>query len=388
MELFDALGIRRELVDALKAEKITVPTEIQRKVIPEAIKNLDLMAQSQTGTGKTLAYLLPLFEKINPEIREMQAMVLVPTHELAIQIIRQIERLAANSGMKTSAAPIIGNVNIERQIEKLKEKPHILVGSPGRILELIKKRKITAHTIKTIVLDEGDRLMDDHHLESVKAVIKSTLKDRQLLMFSATMPKDAVEKAKLLMKEPTLIRAEEQVSIPSGISHMYFVTEQREKIEVLRKLVRSLEPQKAIVFVNQGEEIEIFTEKLKYHGLKAEALHGANIKLDRKKTMDLFRTGKIQLLIASDIAARGLHLEGVTHIFNIHVPEDEKDYLHRAGRTGRNGSTGMVLSIVTEKELSRIKKFEKSFKIVIQPKKLYKGEVLDAKGTSEAGPAT
>lgn len=379
-ESFEALLSNPSLVAALAKDKITVPTEIQRRVIPEALKNKDLVVQSETGTGKTLAYLLPLFEKIDVTSKLMQAIILVPTHELAVQILRQVERLSRDSEIKVTGATMIGNVNIDRQIEKLKEKPHIIVGSPGRVLELIKKKKITAHTIKTIVLDEADRLLDDSSFESVRAVIKSTLRERQMMLFSATIPRQAVEKAKELMKEPEIIAGEEKASIPATIEHLYFLAEQRDKIEVLRKLVRIMNPQKALVFVNKSEEIDVMTAKLRYHGLEAEGIHGSNFKSDRKKTMEAFRAGKIQLLIASDVAARGLHIEDVTHIFNLSMPEDPRDYLHRAGRTGRNGNSGVAVSIVTQREMPLVRAYEKAFNIHLAPKEMYEGKVIDAGG--------
>ncbi len=379
IESFDALNLNPSLVTALGKENITIPTEIQEKAIPQALKNKDLIVQSETGTGKTLAYLLPLFEKVNTLNREMQAIILVPTHELAIQIQRQIERLSENSEVKVNSTPIIGNVNITRQIEKLKEKPQVIVGSPGRILELIGKRKISAHTIKTIILDEADRLMDKNNLDSVKAVIKATLKERQLMLFSATISKETLAMAKEIMKDPEFISGKGNISVPTSIEHLCFFAEQRDKIEVLRKLVGILNPQKAIVFVNQNDQIGNVTSKLKFHGLNAEAIHGSNQKLDRKRTMDDFRMGKIQLLIASDIAARGLDIDGITHIFNLDIPEDLKGYLHRVGRTGRNGSTGVAISIISSKELPLIRMCEKVLKINITFKDMYKGKVIDVK---------
>jgi superfamily II DNA/RNA helicase len=376
-KMFDNMNLNKSLIKALEIEKITIPTEIQRRVIPVALENKDVIAQSETGTGKTLAYLLPLYHKLNSLSREMQAIIMVPTHELAIQVQRQIERLSLNSEIKITATPIIGNVNIDRQIDKLKEKPHIIVGSPGRILELIKKKKIAAHTIKTIIIDEADRLMDDSNLEIVKGVIKSTLKERQLMIFSATISKETITRANEIMKDPELIRGEEKATVPDTIEHIYFVTEQRDKIEVLRKLIRMLEPKKAVVFVNQSEEVETVSAKLNYHGLKAESIHGTNFKLDRKKTMEDFRTGRLQLLIASDIAARGLQIEGITHIFNMSIPEDAKDYLHRAGRTGRNGNKGLAISIITERELPLIHMYEKSLNISITFKDMYMGKLVD-----------
>lgn len=379
VEFFKSLNMEPTLVTALKKENITTPTEVQRKVIPEALKNKDLVVQSETGTGKTLAYLLPLFEKLKSMDREMQAIILTPTHELAIQVERQIERLSENSDIKLTSAPILGNVNIDRQIQKLKEKPNILVGSPGRILELIKKKKISAHTVKTIILDEADRLMDQNNIESVKAVIKSTLKERQLMMFSASISKETEERAREIMKEPEFIKSSEGITVPDIIEHLYFIAEQRDKIEVLRKLVRIINPQKAIAFVNKSDEIEVFTAKLKYHGLNAESIHGTNIKLDRKRVMEDFRSGKIQLLVASDIAARGLDIEGVSHIFNLSMPENPKDYLHRAGRTGRKGNSGVTVSIITARELPLVKKYQKELGINLIEKDMYKGEIVDSR---------
>lgn len=378
LALFNELNMDLSLFEALKKENITTPTEVQRRVIPEALKNKDLIVQSPTGTGKTLAYLLPLYMKINVSAREMQAIILVPTHELAIQVQRQIERLSQNSGINVSSAPIIGNVNIDRQVVKLKERPNIIVGTPGRTLELIRKKKITAYTIKTIVIDEADRLMSDSDIENVKAVIKSTLKERQIMMFSASISKAAEERARELMKEPEIIREDEKLSVPDTIEHIYFLTEQRDKFEVLRKAARILDPGKAIVFAGSKEETEVITDKLKYHGFRAESIQGTNIKTDRRKTMEDFRSGRLQYLVSTDIAARGLDIEGITHIFNLAVPEEPRDYLHRAGRTGRKGNPGTVVSIISERELQTLRSYERALNIKIKAKKMYKGNILDA----------
>lgn len=378
-ELLNGIGINPSLIKALEKENITVPTEVQSKVIPEAVLNKDLIVQSETGTGKTLAYLLPLFHKVDPSKKEMQAIILVPTHELALQIQRQIERLTQNSEVEITSTPIIGNVNIDRQIDKLKERPNILVGSPGRILELIKKRKIAAHTIKTIVLDEADRLLDIHNIESVKAIIKSTLKERQILIFSATISKDSEASAKELMKEPQIIRNESTATVPGTIEHIYFVADQRDKIDVLRKLVRIMNPEKALAFVSDGDELSVLVEKLKFRKLDVEGIQGANFKLERKKVMDDFRNGKLQLLVATDIAARGIDIENLTHIFNLNMPEQPNDYLHRAGRTGRKGNAGVCVSIVTPRESELLKQYEKKLSIKFTQKDMRMGEIVDVR---------
>jgi len=202
IESFELLGISGPLVAGLRIAGIEVPTAIQSQVIPLALEGKDIVGQSATGSGKTLAFLLPLFQRIDTGKRETQVMIMAPTHELAIQILRQVEMLAKNSGLPVTSTSIIGNVNIARQIDKLKEKPHILVGSAGRILELIQKKKISSQTIKSIVIDEADRLLDDKNVETVKAVIKTTLKDRQIMLFSATITPETLVQAKKMMNLP------------------------------------------------------------------------------------------------------------------------------------------------------------------------------------------
>jgi Superfamily II DNA and RNA helicases len=369
--------INPALAAALQKEEITVPTEVQAAAIPLALQDKDLVVQSQTGTGKTLAFLLPLFEKLQPQRRETQAIILAPTHELAIQIQRQIERLALNSGINLLGMAVIGNVNIQRQIEKLKDKPQIVVGSPGRILELIKKRKISAHTVKTIVIDEADKMMGKDNYDTVKAVIDTTLRDRQLLLFSASIPNETVKKAELIMKAPELIKIGNSASIPLSIEHLFFIAEERDKIEVLIKLSRILKPEKAMIFINKAYENDVAAEKLSYHHFLAGNIYGDIDKLRRKAALDNFKTGRLQFLIASDIAARGLQIDGITTVFNVSMPEDPLDYLHRAGRTGRNGNKGQAVSIITGRELSLIKTYEKRFGIRFQGKRLYQGKIAD-----------
>ena len=325
--------------------------------------------------GKIVA---PLFQKLDPLKKEMQSIVLAPTHELVVQILRQIERLSANSELKITSTSAIGNVNIDRQIDKLKEKPHIIVGTPGRILELIKKKKISAHTLKTIIIDEADKLVDFDNIETAREIIKSTQKDRQILMVSASITKETEARAKELMKSPVFIRDSSSATVPETISHACFLSDRRDKIEVLMKVVGILKPKKALVFIGEREEADVITEKLQYHGVNAAAIHGEVRKLERKKAMDDFKSGKVQLLVTSDIAARGLDIEGLTHIFNLNIPENSKEYLHRVGRTGRNGNSGLAISIATEHELSFIVQFQKELKIRIDPKALYKGKIYDA----------
>ncbi len=387
MKSFDQLMLLPSLVLALAKENILAPTDIQKLVIPKALEHKDLIVQSQTGTGKTLAYLLPIFQHLQDVSKQNRAIILVPTHELALQVHRQIEQLRVHSGLALFSACVIGNVNIKRQVEKLKEKPQLIVGSPGRILELIQMKKISAHTVSTIVVDEADKMMDKNNIASVKAVIKCTLKERQLMLFSASISKEATAAAREMMKNPEVVSAA-TTSIPSNISHLYFIAEMRDKTELLRKLLRALEPPKAMVFINQPTIIEREVEKLKYHGFAVDSIHGANDKLRRKKTMDDFASGKLKYLIASDIGARGLHMEGITCIINISIPQSPNDYLHRVGRAGRDGQSALAISIITPQEMSLIKAYEKAFHIKIEGKTLFKGQIMSEHRNARSTPAS
>jgi len=374
---FDKMGLDPRLAEGLFKQAITEPMAIQEKIFKLALENKDIIGQSPTGSGKTLAFLLPLFQRIDAGKREVQAIILAPTHELVMQIEKQARLLSESSGVAVTSTAIIGEVNITRQIEKLKEKPNIIVGSAGRVLELIKRRKINAQTVRTIVIDEGDRMLDEHNLGTVKDVIKTTLRDRQLMLFSATVSDKTLNTARELMKDPEVIRIDDEGEINPNIEHIYIEAEQRDKIEVLRKLVAAVKLERAIVFINKSREIELTTAKLQYHHLNAYDISGSASKEDRKKALEGFRKGDIKLLVASDIAARGLDIKGVTHIINLDLPEDSKGYLHRVGRTGRMGEAGTAISIVTEKEVPFMRRCERELNITISQKEMYKGEIVD-----------
>lgn len=365
-ELFKNMELDGVLVSALEAEQITKPTDIQLRVVPKIKENKDVVFQSPTATGKTLAYLLPLFEILKKSPIEMKCIIMAPTHELVIQIHRQIERLSQNSGMQLKSIPLIGGANIHRQIDKLKTRPQIMVGSPGRILELIEKKKIKSQKIEILILDEVDQLLDMNNSPSVLKIIKRIPRERQFIASSATLPGNILKIIGTLSLNYSLIKSEEGESIPEVISHSYILTEQRDKIQTLRKLINSIKPEKALVFLNNVSLIDNLISKLEFHGLKAQDLHGTNQKLDRKKVMGDYQSGKLKILVASDIAARGLQMDGVTHIFNMDIPEKSKDYLHRAGRTGRNGRDGAVISLTTEREAVFLKKIERELKIKIE----------------------
>lgn len=375
---FNDLNLNPNIIEGLKKQNITVPTEIQSTAIIPGLENKDIIGEAFTGSGKTLAYLLPIFHKIDTSKREMQAIILAPTHELALQIEAQIKLLSANSNVPVTSLSIIGDVNINNQIKRLKEnKPHIIVGSTGRILDLIRKKKITAHTIKTIVIDEADNLLDPKRANITKDIIKTTMRDRQLMVFSASIKPETLKTAVDLMKDPVILKAEEKPSMNPNIEHMLFVCERRDKFETLRKIIAAENPEKAIVFVNNSDDIELTTVKLNYHSKGCFAMSGKISKEDRKLAIESFRNGKIKILVSSDITARGLDVEGVTHIFNLDLPLKLNEYLHRAGRTARGNAHGKSICIATLKQLNIIKKYEKEFKIKFKEKRVYGGAIED-----------
>ena len=371
---FEKFNINKKLITGLEKQNITKPTKIQEAVINIALENKDVIGQSLTGSGKTLAFLLPMMERIDSDSKDLQGLIIAPTHELVVQINQQILELSKNSGLGIKSATIIGNVNIKRQIDKLKKKPHIVVGTTGRLLKLIQMGKLKAHKISTLVIDEADRMLDENNIDGVKKVLKTTLKDRQVMVFSASINDEAIKEANDFMKDPEIIFIDDNEIAPS-ITHYSLFCERRDKPELLRKLIYSLKPKRALVFINKESIIEDVVKKLKYHKYNVLSLHGSASKQDRKKAMDDLKSGKAQVVIASDLAARGLDIKDVTHIFNLDLSEDEKSYLHRVGRTGREGKEGFVFSLVTEYEENYLRKLERKYTIEVHPLVLEHGQL-------------
>lgn len=374
---FNELNLNPNIIEGLKLQEITSPTEIQSLTIKEALENLDIIAEAHTGSGKTLSYICPIFQKINIEKKEMQAIILAPTHELVMQIDAQIKLLAKNSNMNVTSLTIMGESNIEKQIKKLKEiKPHIIVGSAGRVLDLIKKKKITAHTIKTIVIDEADSLLAKNKSIIIKDIIKATMRDRQLMFFSASMNDSALEISKSLVKEVHIVKSEAKSVLNPNISHMYITCEFRDRFETLRKLLAAESPQRAIVFINNSTELQNINEKLDYHKVKSTAIFGNASKEQRQRSIEDFRNGKFNVLVSSDVSARGLDIPEVTHIISMDFPENPDEYLHRAGRTARGNLFGCSICIGTRRDLDAIKSYQKAFKIKFKEMKLYGGNLI------------
>lgn len=373
---FDKLNLNKDMVEALKNLKITEATEVQEKSIPLALEGKNILAQSETGTGKTLAYLLPLIEKLQKDKKEMQAIILAPTYELCMQIHNTILELKKESGVSITSTQLIGSANIARQIEKLKDKPNILVGSAGRVLELIRKKKITASTIKTIVLDEVDKLLDNKNIPLIKEIVKNTQKVDQFLMFSATINNSSLQLSKELVEDLEVIRVKGSNKVNEDITHNYIMVEERKKVEYLRKLIHAARPKRAIVFISNSFNVDQTLEKLKFHKINAATIHGDIDKDERKNALESFRKGKIQVLVASDVAARGLDIKGVTHVINLDTPRDPKNYLHRVGRVGRAGEKGEAYSLVDNRDLNNIRVYEKDLNLKFNRKYVYMGKVL------------
>jgi ATP-dependent RNA helicase DeaD len=372
---FEQLKIDPTYIGKLQERGMEEPTPIQAEAIPIIVQGKDAIVQSQTGTGKTLAYLLPALQGIDPGLKQLQVLVLVPTRELGMQIMHETEKLTEGSDIRSQA--LIGGAATARQIERLRLHPHIAVGTPGRIMELVKLRKLSLHHIHLVVIDEVDQVFELGSKNDVEAVFKGMLKTRQVVFVSATIPPLIAEVARKWMNEPSIIRVSPGQLTAETLEHFYFLCEEREKIDTLRRLVRLINPRSAIVFINVTDDIAEVVGKLQYVGLSVEAIYGEAGKQERAKVMSDFREGKFQLLLATDIAARGLDIEGVTHVFHLDPATNAEYYLHRVGRTGRMGRKGTAISIITKKELFILEKFEKALGITILPKAMYQGRILD-----------
>ncbi|MFJ8246503.1 DEAD/DEAH box helicase [Peribacillus asahii] len=351
-------------------------TPIQLKAIPQIMEGKDVIAESPTGTGKTLAYLLPLLEKIDPDQSSPQALILASSRELVMQINEEVR--IWSQGSSINGAAFIGGANVKRQLEKLKKRPQVIAGTPGRIQELITQKKLKMHEVKTLVLDEGDQLLVPEHLTTIRNIVKTTLKDRQVMMFSATLPQETEQAARAFMNEPVTIKVDKSEKMQSKVDHMYFVVEKRDKFKILEKISR-LEGMKGLAFINDIGELNVIGEKLKYKEVEVGLLHGESNKVDREKALRKLKSGKHPLLLATDVAARGLDIKGLTTVIHVDLANSIDQYVHRSGRTGRAGADGTVMSIVTEREERELKKMARELELSLQKKEFYAGQIVEAK---------
>lgn len=350
------------------------PTVIQEKAAQVIMEGKDVIAESPTGTGKTLAYTLPVLERINPEQKHPQVIILAPSRELVMQIFQVIQDWKKGSDLR--ALSLIGGANVKKQVEKLKNKPHIIAGTPGRVLELIQGKKLKMHEVKTIVLDEADQLVTKEHRETMKKIIKTTLRDRQLLSFSATLQPETEEVLNEIAHEPAVLKVKRNTEEKARVTHQYLVCDQRDKVKLLQKLSR-LNGMQALVFVRDIGNLSVYAEKLAYHHVDLGILHGEAKKMERANILSAFERGEFPLLLATDIAARGLDIDDLPYVIHADIP-NEDGYIHRSGRTGRAGKEGTVLSLVTPMEESKLKKMAKSLGIELQ-EAVYSGGRLSEK---------
>lgn len=381
---FTDLQAQPGLIAALARQQITDPTPIQVAALPVLLAGKDAYLHAETGSGKTLAYVLPIFCSLDAQQATTQAVIVAPTHELAVQIQRQCRDLAQNAGWPVRSLLLIGGTSTQRQIDNLKKKPHLVVGSPGRISELISNGKLKSKFIRSIVIDEADRLLSEELLPVIRTIIRAAPPTRQLIFASATLEPQSTAASATLAPDLVMLQPG-AAAINQNIEHLYLICEERDKPDELRKLLRSLEPERAIVFVHRNDLAEKIAARLAHHHIPAADLNAALDKHARQQVMDGFRSAAIRVLIASDVAARGLDIKGVTHIFNFDPPTLSKAYLHRVGRTGRAGAKGQAITLVTEIEARVIRRYQQELGIVVQRVHMREGRLI-AERTRQVSP--
>lgn len=387
---FAELGLEPELVRKLGSRSITEATDIQRRVVPLILRGEDVLFRSATGTGKTFAYLLPLLQNLLKAPRSPlgpELLVCAPTYELCAQIKKEADFLLEGTGVK--AALLMGSANISRQIETLKkEKPRLVVGNPGRLNQLLRMGKLRLMDLRYLVLDEADRLIAQELYSETVAFLDQLPKNRCTVACSATLNDRQKDTLSRFMKGTVQRQeSEDNYILRERIEHWAFYSEGRRKISTLRSLVHAANPAKTLVFTEQTGQIGNIVAQLQFHKIAAAGLFGDMAKQDRKKALDDFRTGRVRVLVTSDLGARGLDVPDITHIVELDVPSLPDSYAHRAGRTARAGRHGVMATIGDEKELRRLAQLEKKLGIVVYPKALFRGRVVvpevDTPETSE-----
>lgn len=376
---FPELAVPADLLTALARAGISEPTPIQAAALPLLMAGRDAYLHAETGTGKTLAYVLPLFCRIDTSAPALQTIILAPTHELAIQIQRQCTELAQHAGRALRTVLLVGGTPLDRQLDKLKKKPHLVVGTPGRIRELLEMRKLKLQQLHSIVIDEADRLLGSESLPHVAAVIAAAPASRQLIFVSATEDREHTARAMAFAPQLTMVHAA-AAAVNPHIAHYYVVCAWRDKPDMIRKLFHALNPDRAMVFVHRNETAAQVAARLAQHQIPTADLSGSTHKLDRKQAMDDFRRGTVRVLLASDVAARGLDIQGVTHVINLDPPTESKAYLHRVGRTGRAGAEGTAISLLTDDELRLVARYQSELGIHVEQVRVREGRVTVVAG--------
>ncbi|MBS4538475.1 DEAD/DEAH box helicase [Clostridium sp. D2Q-11] len=364
---FSQLGINTDIENILKKNQIIKPTPIQTRTIPQLLEGKDVIAQAQTGTGKTLAFMLPILEMIDVNQQAVQALIVAPTRELAIQITNEAKKLTKDSEVKILAA--YGGQDVQSQVRKLKGNIHIVIGTPGRLLDHLRRETINFWKLKALVLDEADQMLHMGFLPDVEKIISHTSKHRQTMFFSATMPKQIRSLATKYMRKPVQIQVESKNVTLDEIKQEVIETTDRGKQDALINAIKEYNPFMAIVFCRTKRRVKKLNEILQMAGFKSDEIHGDLSQAKREKVMKVFRKAELQVLVATDVAARGLDIEGITHIFNYDVPQDSESYIHRIGRTGRAGEKGLAITFISPKDRIALNDIEKKIKTKIDRKK-------------------
>jgi ATP-dependent RNA helicase DeaD len=353
---FSALGVRAALVDALRRQGIKEAMPVQEQAIPPLLNGRDVVAQAQTGTGKTLAFLLPILEKVDPSRPAVQALVLSPTRELALQITAVAKRLGEAVGVGVLA--VYGGQDVDRQITKLKGGAQVVIATPGRLLDHVGRGTVTLDEVTTLVLDEADQMLHMGFLGDVEGICRRVAKRRQTILCSATMPTEIRSLAKRYLHHPVeIVIQAKQVTLES-IQQIVVQTTDQGKEEALLAKMAEYNPYLALIFCRSKERVGELAGALQGRGFAVGELHGELSQAKREQVMRRFREAKLQYLVATDLAARGLDVEGVTHVFNYDLPRTTEDYIHRIGRTGRAGERGVAVTFVTPREQAALARIE------------------------------
>lgn len=364
---FDELNIDERILRAIEDMGFEETSPIQTQAIPAVCEGIDVVGQAQTGTGKTAAYTIPMLIKIDPQIKKPQAIVLCPTRELAVQVAEEIRKLAKYMS-DIKVLPVYGGQEIVRQIKSLKTGVQIIVGTPGRVMDHMRRKTVKFDNINMVILDEADEMLDMGFREDMETILTETPEDRQTVMFSATMPKAIMDIARNFQKDARIIKVVRKELTVSNIEQFYYEVRPKNKTEVLCRLIDIYNPRLSVVFCNTKRQVDELISELKGRGYFADGIHGDMKQQQRDRVMDDFRSGKVDILIATDVAARGIDVDDVDMVFNYDIPQDEEYYVHRIGRTGRAGRSGMALSFISGKEVYKLKDIERYCKTKILAK--------------------
>ncbi|OHR73441.1 DEAD/DEAH box helicase [Bacillus sp. HMSC76G11] len=357
---FQELGISPLLMEAINKMGFEEATPIQAQTIPLGLQNKDVIGQAQTGTGKTAAFGIPLIEKIDVKQDKIQGIIIAPTRELAIQVSEELYKIG--SAKRVRVLPIYGGQDINRQIRSLKKFPHIIVGTPGRLIDHINRKTLKLSDVQTVVMDEADEMLNMGFIEDIENILSNVPSEHQTLLFSATMPDPIRRIAEKFMTNPELVKVKAKEMTVSNIQQFFIEVQEKKKFDVLTRLLDIQSPELAIVFGRTKRRVDELSEALMLRGYAAEGIHGDLTQAKRMSALRKFKEGAIEVLVATDVAARGLDISGVTHVYNFDVPQDPESYVHRIGRTGRAGKTGAAMTFVTPREQDMLKIIERTTK--------------------------